>query len=166
MDNGLVGTSLNIAIPPVLRVSMLNCPQGAGLKHFNSILRSRACPADVRSVQVQRYFWLLQDCKLSLPRVHLRRASRWSPSDPRFGRTGCTCGVPHNFGTLQTARSVPTLGSNVSALQPPVSLVSPKVAITHTSDGLPARTLPLREPAGAATQVNGGRYPIHNAGYF
>ncbi len=29
MDSGLVGTSLNIA--PVSRVSMLNCPQGAGL---------------------------------------------------------------------------------------------------------------------------------------
>ncbi|KAL0052087.1 hypothetical protein WJX82_007721 [Trebouxia sp. C0006] len=50
----------------------------------------------------------------------------------------------------RTARSV----SHVSALQPPapIPLVSPKVAITHTSDGLPARALPLREPAGSATQ--------------
>lgn len=95
-----------------------------------------------------------RDCKLSLPRVHLRRASRWSLSDPRLCRTGCTCGVQHNFGTLHTARSVPTLGSHVSAVQPPVpvSLVAPKVTITHTSDVLPASALPLREPAGSATQ--------------
>ncbi|KAL0034745.1 hypothetical protein WJX77_005378 [Trebouxia sp. C0004] len=95
-----------------------------------------------------------RDCKLSLPRVHLRRASRWSLRDPRSSRTSCDCGVQNNFGTLPTARSVPTLESDVSALQPPapVPLVSPKVAITHTSDGPSARALPSREPAGSATQ--------------
>ncbi|KAA6423580.1 MAG: hypothetical protein FRX49_06640 [Trebouxia sp. A1-2] len=91
------------------------------------------------------------DCKLSLPRVQTRRASRWLLSDPRLCRTGCACDVHHTFGTLQPARSVPTLGSNVSALQPPtpVPLVSPKVVITNTS----ARALPLGEPADSATQV-------------
>ncbi len=129
------------------------------------MLRFRACPADARSVQVKRYCWLLQDCKLSLPRVHLRRASRWSLSDPGFCRTGCTCGAQHNYGTLQTARSISTLGSHVFALQPPapIPLVSPKVATTNTSDGLPARALPLRQPAGSAIQVTGGKYPLHKA---
>lgn len=100
--------------------------------------------------------------------MHVRRPSHWSLSDPRSCRTGCRCSVPQNFGTLQTARSVPTLGSHVSALQPPapVPLVSPKVAITNTSDGLSGRTLPLREPAGSAPQVTRGRYFLHTAQNF
>ena len=166
MNSGLVSTSLNIA--PFSKVRTLDCPQGAGLAVSTRMLCSRACPAAARSVQIQRYSWLLQDSKLSLPKVHRRRASRWSLSDPRVCRTGCACGVQDKFGTLQTARSVPTLASRIFALQPPapVSLVSPKVAITNTSDGVLARALSLREHTGSATQVTRGRQASHTAQYF